>query len=134
VQYETTVPVIVDRVLQARVVNALEPQWEARFEPRSFGFRPGRGCHDAIEAIYWTLNGPSPKRRWILDADLTAAFDRIDHGQILGALDSFPGKGLVSQWLRAGVVEKGLFTATDEGAPQGGVMTPPTQWATSVLR
>jgi RNA-directed DNA polymerase len=118
------IPVIVDRVLQARVVNALEPQWEARFEPRSFGFRPGRGCHDAIEAIYWTLNGPNPKRRWILDADLTAAFDRIDHGQVLGALDSFPGKGLVSQWLRAGVVEKGLFTATDEGAPQGGVISP----------
>jgi RNA-directed DNA polymerase len=118
------IPVIVDRVLQARVVNALEPQWEARFEPRSFGFRPGRGCHDAIEAIYWTLNGPSPKRRWILDADLTAAFDRIDHGQVLGALDTFPGKGLVSQWLRAGVVEKGLFTATDEGAPQGGVISP----------
>jgi RNA-directed DNA polymerase len=118
------IPVIVDRVLQARVVNALEPQWEARFEPRSFGFRPGRGCHDAIEAIYWTLNGPSPKRRWILDADLTAAFDRIDHGQVLSALDSFPGKGLVAQWLRAGVVENGLFTATDEGAPQGGVISP----------
>ena len=83
---------IVDRVLQARVVNALEPQWEARFEPRSFGFRPGRGCHDAIEAIYWTLNGPSPKRQWILDADLTAAFDRIDHGQVLGALDPFPAR------------------------------------------
>ena len=48
---------IVDRALQARVVNALEPEWEARFEPRSYGFRPGRGCHDAIEAIYWTLNG-----------------------------------------------------------------------------
>jgi RNA-directed DNA polymerase len=118
------IPVIVDRVLQARVVNALEPQWEARFEPRSFGFRPGRGCHDAIEAIYWTLNGPSPKRQWILDADLTAAFDRIDHERVLDALAPFPGKGLVRQWLKAGVVEGGVFTATDEGVPQGGVVSP----------
>jgi len=47
-------------------------------EPRSYGFRPGRGCHDAIEAIYWTLNGKHAKRQWILDADLSAAFDRLD--------------------------------------------------------
>jgi RNA-directed DNA polymerase len=115
------IPVIVDRVLQARVVNALEPQWEARFEPRSFGFRPGRGCHDAIEAIYWTLNGPSPKRQWILDADLTTAFDRINHEHALNALASFPGKELVREWLKAGVVEDGQYIATDEGVPQGGV-------------
>ena len=51
------IPVILDRVQQTRVKNALEPEWEARFEPKSYGFRPGRGCHDAIEAIYWTLNG-----------------------------------------------------------------------------
>ena len=56
------IPVIVDRVQQARVVSALEPEWEARFEPRSYGFRPGRGCHDAIAAIYVTAKGKSPKR------------------------------------------------------------------------
>ena len=78
------IPVIVDRVQQARVKNALEPEWEARFEPRSYGFRPGRSCHDAIEAIYWTLNGKQIKRQWILDADLKAAFDRIDHERLLG--------------------------------------------------
>jgi RNA-directed DNA polymerase len=118
------IPVIVDRVLQARMVNALEPQWEARFEPRSYGFRPGRGCHDAIEAIYWTLKGPNPKRLWILDADLTAAFDSIDHASLLDALGSFPGKGMALQWLRAGVVENGMFTVTEEGVPQGGVISP----------
>ena len=48
------IPVIADRALQALAVNALEPEWEARFEPKSYGFRPGRGCHDAIEAIYTT--------------------------------------------------------------------------------
>jgi hypothetical protein len=62
------IPVLADRALQARVVNALEPEWEARFESRSYGFRPGRGCHDAIEAIYDTCKGKRSKRVWILDA------------------------------------------------------------------
>src|SRR5713226_1808983 len=53
------IPVIVDRVRQAQVVGALEPEWEARFEPRSYGFRPGRGCHDAIEAIFHVARGPN---------------------------------------------------------------------------
>ena len=118
------IPVIVDRVLQARVVNALEPEWEARFGPKSYGFRPGRGCHDAIEAIYWTLKGAKSKRVWILDADLTAAFDRINHQQLLDALGAFPARGLVSQWLKAGMVDQGWFTATEEGTPQGGVASP----------
>jgi len=73
------IPVIVDRALQARAANALEPEWEARFEARSYGFRAGRGCHDAIGMIFQTVKGPVPTRRWILDADLAAAFDRIDH-------------------------------------------------------
>ena len=61
---------IVDRCHQARVVSALEPEWEARFEPRSYGFRPGRGCHDAIQAIYQVVKGKRPRRLWVLDADL----------------------------------------------------------------
>jgi RNA-directed DNA polymerase len=56
------IPVIADRALQALVVNALEPEWEARFEPRSYGFRPGRGCQDAMESIYLTAKGPNPTR------------------------------------------------------------------------
>ena len=72
------IPVIVDRGLQALTLNALEPEWEARFEPRSYGFRPGRGCHDAIQAIFNTACGKNAKRLWVLDADLAAAFDRID--------------------------------------------------------
>ena len=118
------IPVIVDRVHQARVVNALEPEWEARFEPRSYGFRPGRGCHDAITAIYLTAKGPSPKRQWVLDADLAAAFDRIDHSHILRQLGTFPARGMVAQWLKAGVVEDGRFAPTEEGTPQGGVVSP----------
>src|ERR1700678_3042681 len=72
------IPVLADRCHQARVRQALEPEWEARFEPRSYGFRPGRGCADAIAALFTTLKGKS-KRVWIVDADLSAAFDKIDH-------------------------------------------------------
>jgi len=118
------IPVIVDRCLQARVVNALEPEWEARFEPKSYGFRPGRGCHDAIEAIFHVGKGANPHRQWILDADLAAAFDRIDHDHLLGQLGTFPARGLIADWLKAGVIEKGRFTPTEEGTPQGGVVSP----------
>ena len=118
------IPVLLDRVQQARVANALEPEWEARFEPRSYGFRPGRGCHDAIEAIYWTLKGHQSKRQWVLDADLSAAFDRIDHDRLLDHLGTFPARGMVAGWLRAGVLDRGRFAPTEEGTPQGGVISP----------
>jgi RNA-directed DNA polymerase len=118
------IPVVEDRVHQARVLNALEPEWEARFEPKSYGFRPGRGCHDAIGAIYTTVKGPTPHRQWVLDADLAAAFDRIDHDRLLAELGAFPARELVAAWLRAGVVEAGRFAPTTEGTPQGGVISP----------
>jgi RNA-directed DNA polymerase len=118
------IPVIVDRALQARVCGALEPEWEAQFEPKSYGFRPGRGCHDAIEAIYLAAKGTTTTRRWVLDADLTAAFDRIDHDHILGQLGAFPARGLVAQWLKAGVLDKGQFAPTEQGTPQGAVASP----------
>jgi RNA-directed DNA polymerase len=72
------IPVLADRCHQARVRHALEPEWEARFEPRSYGFRPGRGCADAIAALFTTLKGKS-KRVWIVDADLSAALDAWSH-------------------------------------------------------
>jgi RNA-directed DNA polymerase len=118
------IPVILDRVHQARVAGALESEWEARFEPKSYGFRPGRGCHDAIEAIYQVAKGKTPKRRWVLDADLAAAFDRIAHDRLLATLGTFPARGMVKQWLKAGVVENGRLAPTEEGTPQGGVISP----------
>ena len=119
------IPVIVDRCHQARVRNALEPEWEARFEPRSYGFRPGRSCADAIGSLYATLSGPRARRVWILDADLSAAFDRIDHAHILGQLGGFPARELVAGWLRAGVIESGKgFAPPEAGTPQGGVISP----------
>lgn len=118
------IPVLRDRVQQARVASALEPEWEARFEPRSYGFRPGRGCHDAIEAIYCTLKGHRSQRQWVLDADLSAAFDRINHDRLLAHLGTFPARELIAGWLAAGVVERARFTPTEEGTPQGGVVSP----------
>ncbi|MCA1709775.1 MAG: group II intron reverse transcriptase/maturase, partial [Actinobacteria bacterium] len=118
------IPVILDRCHQARVVNALEPEWEARFEPRSYGFRPGRGCHDAIQTVYEVVKGRRPKRLWALDADLAGAFDRIAHDHILAMLGTFPAWGMVAQWLKAGVVEQGRLHRTEEGTPQGGVVSP----------
>jgi RNA-directed DNA polymerase len=119
------IPVLMDRCHQQRVRHALEPEWEARFEPRSYGFRPGRGCHDAIAAIYNTCAGPRAQRAWALDADLAAAFDRIDHSCLLAQLGLFPARDMISGWLKAGVFEAGKgFAPTTEGTPQGGVISP----------
>ncbi len=119
------IPVIADRCHQGRVRSALEPEWEARFEPRSYGFRPGRSCQDAAQAIYMTCKGSRAKRVWALDADLASAFDKIDHDRLLDALGSFPARDLIRDWLRAGVFEAGKgFAPTEEGTPQGGVISP----------
>jgi RNA-directed DNA polymerase len=116
---------MVDRCHQARVHHALEPEWEARFEPRSYGFRPGRSCQDAIEILYNTLRGKKSKRVWIVDADLKAAFDKIDHVQLLSMLGSFPDRDMIAAWLKAGVIEQGKgFAPTEEGTPQGGIVSP----------
>ena len=97
---------------------------EARFEPKSYGFRPGRGCHDAIAAIYSTLSKKNCQREWLLDADLAAAFDQIDHDRLLAELGDFPARTLIRQWLKAGVIENSRFAPTEEGTPQGGVISP----------
>jgi RNA-directed DNA polymerase len=119
------IPVLMDRCHQQRVRNALEPEWEARSEPKSYGFRPGRSCHDAIAAIFITCAGPRAKRVWALDADLAAAFDRIDHDHLLAQLGSFPARDMIRDWLKAGVFEAGKgFAPTTEGTPQGGGISP----------
>jgi RNA-directed DNA polymerase len=68
------IPTILDRCWQGVVKNALEPEWEARFEGSSYGFRPGRGCHDAMARIYQLAKGTST-RKWVVDADIKGAFD-----------------------------------------------------------
>ena len=119
------IPVVIDRCLQAMVKNALEPSWEARFEGTSYGFRPGRSCHDAIGKIYG-LARPNKTKKWVLDADIRGAFDHISHEYLLKVIGPVPGSELIKQWLKAGYVEHGTFHATEQGTPQGGVVTPPT--------
>lgn len=119
------IPVIMDRCHQARVRNALEPEWEARFEARSYGFRPGRGCHDAIAYLFSVLSRRDARRLWVVDADLSLAFDKIDHHHLLSRIGAFPARHMIQRWLKAGVVEAGKgFTPSEEGSPQGGVISP----------
>lgn len=107
---------------QALVKMALEPEWEARFEPNSYGFRPGRSCHDAIEAIFTSI-GNKPK--FVLDADIAKCFERIDHEKLLRKLNTSPTiRRQVRAWLKAGVMDGGQLFPTSEGTPQGGVISP----------
>jgi len=117
------IPVVFDRCLQALVKNALEPSWEARFEGISYGFRPGRSTHDAIGKIY-LLARPNKTKKWILDADIKGAFDNISHDHLLQAIGPVPGRELIKQWLKAGYVEQEMFHKTEQGTPQGGVISP----------
>ena len=116
------IPTIADRALQALVKLALEPEWEARFEPNSYGFRPGRRCHDAIEAIY---NGIFLKAKYVLDADISKCFDQIDQEKLLAKLNTFPTlRRQIQAWLKAGVMDQRQWFATSAGTPQGGVVSP----------
>ena len=117
------IPTILDRCMQAVVKNALEPEWEAKFEPCSYGFRPGRSCHDAIGRIYQTV-GVHKNKHWVVDADIKGAFDNIQHKPMQEAISRFPGKGLIKAWLKAGIVEKERFEQTEVGTPQGGIISP----------
>jgi RNA-directed DNA polymerase len=109
------IPTMLDRAMQAVVKNALEPEWEARFEPCSYGFRPGRGCHDAIGKIF-SVARATGRRGWVLDADIEGAFDNIGHSALLIAIEGFPAKELI-QWLKAGYVEEGVLHDTESGTP-----------------
>jgi RNA-directed DNA polymerase len=116
------IPTMQDRALQALVKLALEPEWEARFEANSYGFRPGRSCHDAIGAIFTSIKH---KPKYVLDADISKCFDRINHDALLTKLNTYPTlRRLIRAWLKAGVMDgKDLFP-TLEGTPQGGVISP----------
>jgi RNA-directed DNA polymerase len=103
---------------------ALEPEWEAKFEPNSYGFRPGRSSRDAIEAIHHTLRG-SKTGKFVLDADIRKCFDKIDHDKLLSKIDTFPKLGnQIKAWLRSRVFDKGAYSPTSAGTPQGGVISP----------
>lgn len=116
------IPIMFDRAAQALVKLALEAEWEAKFEADSYGFRPGRSAHDAIQMIHMALSRQS---KYVLDADIEACFDRIDHEALLAKLKSIPTvEGLVRKWLKAGIFAKGKISSSEAGTPQGGVISP----------
>src|SRR5712692_10299280 len=116
------IPVMFDRACQALAKQALEPQWEAKFEANSYGFRPGRGAHDAIGAIF---NNIRWQNKYVLDADIKGCFDNIDHQALLEKLHTYPAmRRLVKGWLKAGVMEALELSPTKAGTPQGGVVSP----------
>jgi RNA-directed DNA polymerase len=116
------IPTMKDRALQALVKLALEPEWEARFEPNSYGFRPGRSCHDAIGAIFLSIKH---KAKYVLDADIAKCFDRINQRKLLHKLNTFPTmRRQIKSWLKAGVMDGKELFPTSEGTPQGGVISP----------
>jgi len=116
------IPTMKDRALQALVKLGLEPEWEAQFEPNSYGFRPGRSCHDAIDAIFTAIN---KKPKYVLDADIAKCFDKINHEALLDKLNTFPTvRRQIRAWLKAGVMDNKQLFQTSEGTPQGGVISP----------
>jgi RNA-directed DNA polymerase len=116
------IPTMRNRCQQALVKLALEPEWEAKFEPNSYGFRPGRGCHDAITQIFLEI---SQKAKYVLDADINQCFDKINHTALMAKINSFPLiNRLIRGWLTAGVMDGKELFPSKEGTPQGGVISP----------
>ncbi len=113
---------MIDRARQALVKLVLEPEWEAVFEPNTYGFRNGRGTHDAIGAIF---AGISKRDKYVYDADISKFFDNINHKTLLNKLKTLPSiHRQIKAWLKAGVVMNGELLPTNEGSPQGGVISP----------
>ena len=116
------IPTMRDRAMQALARLALEPEWEAKFEPNSYGFRPGRSTHDAIEAIF---NHIRLKPKYVLDTDIEKCFDKIDRNALLEKLNAIqPIQRLVRAWLKAGIVDGDKILFPEAGTPQGGVVSP----------
>jgi RNA-directed DNA polymerase len=117
-----SIPTLYDRAHQALVKQALEPEWEAKFEPTSYGFRPGRSVHDAIGEIFIAIE-KQPK--YCLDADIAKCFDRINQTELGRKLQTFPHLSRsIRRWLQAGVLDNGVFSTTETGTGQGSVLSP----------
>lgn len=116
------IPTIRERARQTLIRIALEPEWEAKFEPNSYGFRPGRSCHDAIQAIFQAIKF---KHAYVLDADIKGCFDNISHEALLNKLASSSRlKRLIKIWLKAGIMDGGMLHENESGTPQGSALSP----------
>jgi len=116
------IPTMRDRATQTLVKLALEPEWEAKFEPNSYGFRPGRSCWDAIQAIFLSFHR---KPKYVLDADIAKCFDRINHEELLKKVGASPTlRRQLRAWLKAGYLDGDQLFPTEAGTPQGGTASP----------
>jgi len=119
------IPAVRDRIAQEVLRRLLNPIFEAKFHDHSYGFRPGRSCHDAVEKV---LELGRQGYRWVLDADISGCFDNLSHKAIMRELSDVVADGnilgLVEKFLRAGVMEGGKLRPTHRGTPQGGVASP----------
>ena len=120
------VPTFEDKILQRAVAMVLEAIYEQDFHPGSYGFRPGRSAHQALETLWQGVM--SYGGAWVVEVDIQRFFDTLDHGSLRGFLDERVTDGVIrraiDKWLKAGVLEAGAVTHPDEGTPQGGVISP----------
>jgi RNA-directed DNA polymerase len=121
------IPVLRDRIVQEALRAILDPIYEADFQPYSFGFRKGRCTMDAI-AVIMSLTGPTQKYYYVIEGDIKGYFDTVHHRKLLSILKQrIADKDLLDliwKFLKAGVMEDGLFARTETGVPQGGVISP----------
>jgi group II intron reverse transcriptase/maturase len=120
------IPTFEDKVAQRAITMVLEAIYEQDFLPCSYGFRPGRSAHQALQALY---TGPTTQRLWwVLDVDIRKYFDTISHRHLRAFLDQRVTDGvirrMIDKWLAAGVLEDGHLHRPTEGTPQGGVISP----------
>jgi len=119
------IPSLEDKIVQQAVRWVIEPIYEAMFVGVSYGFRPGRSQHDALDALAEAIER---KVSWVLDADIRSFFDTIDHGWMQKFLEHRIGDKrlvrIVMKWMRAGVMEDGKLREVEEGTPQGGLISP----------
>ena len=128
------IPTVLDRFIQQAVMQVLQCRWDRTFSNHSYGFRPGRSAHQAVEQVQQYI---AEGHRFVVDLDLEKFFDRVNHDQLMAKIaERVSDKRLlklIRAFLRAGVMEGGLVSPVDEGTPQGGPFTPRTQKITSVL-
>jgi group II intron reverse transcriptase/maturase len=120
------IPTFEDKVLQRAVAMVLEAVYEADFLGCSYGFRPGRSAHQALQALWEGTT--AMQGGWMVEVDIQSFFDELDHAKLRGFLDRRVRDGvirrIIHKWLKAGVLEEGVLRHPETGTPQGGVISP----------